>query len=294
MARKKKAEEHENHERWLVSYADFITLLFAFFVVMYSVSSVNEGKYRVLSASMVAAFSPTTRSLSPIQIGELMRSPPPPFQLISQTPEPVKLAPIAYARQMTPFFLEEGVTEEELMLAKIAGEFDRIAEATMGMFAQLIEDKQIAVRKHPLWLEVEIKSQILFASGSAVMADEAEQVLQRLANVLVNYPNSIVVQGFTDDQPINSQVYPSNWELSSARASSVIRTLADHGVAAHRMSSVGFGEFRPIDSNESEIGRAKNRRVSIIILANIGESEDGNELLFLNLDLSGQPEFLQQ
>ncbi|MGK2914382.1 MAG: flagellar motor protein MotB [Porticoccaceae bacterium] len=100
MARKKKHEEHENHERWLVSYADFITLLFAFFVVMYSISSVNEGKFKVLSNAMVAAFHTPAKSLAPIQVGKMVRSPQEPLQEVMNTPVPLVPTPISLSLPM--------------------------------------------------------------------------------------------------------------------------------------------------------------------------------------------------
>lgn len=287
MARKKKPEEHENHERWLVSYADFITLLFAFFVVMYSVSSVNEGKYRVLSRSMIAAFSPTTRSLTPIQIGELTRSPATIVPSVLESPRPVTIVPFiisvntpefvvdsefennAEERLLTAATQEFEYGEEERVMLAAAQQIENIAEDIQEVFGALINENDVQVRTSPLWLEVEFNSSILFGSGSANLSQSALVELGSLATMLTRYSNQVTVEGFTDDQPIRNSIYPSNWELSSSRAAAVVRLFADVGVDPARMSSVGYGEHRPIQGNEDNEGRAANRRVIVVIMANI-------------------------
>ncbi len=287
MARKKKPEEHENHERWLVSYADFITLLFAFFVVMYSMSSVNEGKYRVLSASMVAAFSPTTRSLTPIQVGELVRTPAPPFPLIMNVPQPINIVPLIANRnnQSSNIQVQASTSEKEIAMAEGSAQIGYIATEITEFFESLIVEEQIIVRKNPLWMEIEIKSNILFDSGSAELSVEAEQVFSRLGGLFSEYPNRIIVEGFTDNLPIQSPIYPSNWELSSARAAAVVRLLESYGVEPVRMSSVGYGEFKPSSDNDSEEGRANNRRVIVVVMANIERQGQDIEIPFADLQL---------
>jgi len=301
MARKKKHEEHENHERWLVSYADFITLLFAFFVVMYSMSSVNEGKYRVLSESMTAAFRPQTRSLMPIQIGEPVRSiRQPEFPVIQDVPIPINIVPEIPGKDPTPVnvahasnVVSEDEAEEEspgenfnqgdgeqdgLGTQQDAGMGQDEGDATLlflgreieGYFEELISDEQIEVRQNPLWLEIEIRSNVLFSSGSANLADpDSEDILNSMGRILSRYPNPMSVEGFTDNQPISSSIFPSNWELSSARAGTVVRLFEDAGVDSIRMSSVGFGEHRPKRSNDTPAGRAHNRRVVVVVMTDV-------------------------
>lgn len=252
--RKKQAQAHENHERWLVSYADFITLLFAFFVVMYSVSSVNEGKYRVLSDALNAAFRDTPKAMEPIQVGEISRSP---FRLDLH---PIKSPSVIDIDLIAPpgDLLEAQETREQInALAKKI-------EAAMG---SLIDDDLVNIRQFEDRLEVEIKTSILFTSGSARAAQESEPVLQRLADVLSAQDSRIVVEGFTDDRPINTLSFPSNWELSSARAATVVRLFARFGIAPERMAAVGYAQFRPIAQNDTAQGRAKNRRVVLVIMA---------------------------
>lgn len=284
MARKKKQPEHENHERWLVSYADFITLLFAFFVVMYSMSSVNEGKYRVLSDSMTAAFTQTTRSLAPIQAGEIVRSSSSVIKAIREVPDRVNIsAPIVLLKGkpeiiVDPEYQDLEQTEEDLVSEAIAEQIDSIAADIEAEFEEMIADENVSVRKSPLWLEVVFNSNILFASASAELSTAARVELGKLAELLHEYENNISVEGFTDNIPIVSPIYPSNWELSSARAAAVVRLFEDAAVESERLISVGYGENRPVSSNQTAQGRANNRRVVIVIMADTDQLEGGSRV----------------
>ncbi len=276
MSRKHKHEEHENHERWLVSYADFITLLFAFFVVMYSMSSVNEGKYRVLSDSMVAAFTQTTRSIAPIQVGELSRSPAPLIKQIREVPDQVNISsPIVAIKNVPDVIVDPAnVPPEGSAPAEVTAQINAISSGIEEEFKELIADELVSVRKSPFWMDVVFNSNILYPSASAELSEFAMIELEKLATLLQNYPNQISVEGFTDNVPIVSPVFPSNWELSSARAAAVVRAFEDQGIDTSRLSSVGFGENRPIGDNSTDAGRAGNRRVVIVIMADLSEMED--------------------
>jgi len=278
MARKKRAEEHENHERWLVSYADFITLLFAFFVVMYSISSVNEGKYRVLSDSMVAAFSDPARSMEPIQIGELIRSP-----LQSETPldrskSVIELFQIPLPERDIRKELEKKLQEDREKAEREAEEKDAkqeeidaaaeaLADSIEEAMSDLADDELIDVRRDKRWIEVEIKSSILFGSGSAELAAGSQPVLRKLAEKLAPLNNTIHVEGFTDNVPIDNFEFRSNWELSAARAASVVHLFTRLGVKPERMAAIGYGEYRPIVDNDTVENRSRNRRVVLVIMS---------------------------
>jgi chemotaxis protein MotB len=266
--RHKKHEEHENHERWLVSYADFITLLFAFFVVMYSISSINEGKYKVLSESMAGAFHSSSRALQPIQVGELVRSPHHPMESLLDAPSPVNFKPVVIEQRFAIVTQpEENESEGDWDSDGGASQVEQIAAEVEQAMAGLIEQQLVSIRRSRLWLEVELNTSFLFASGSATPSIDAEAILLRLARVLKDHPNKLHVEGFTDNKPIQSAVFPSNWELSSARSAAVVRLFAQFGVDPLRMASVGYGEYKPIASNDTESGRTKNRRVVIVIVA---------------------------
>lgn len=268
MARKKKHEEHENHERWLVSYADFITLLFAFFVVMYSLSSVNEGKYRVLSESLVAAFNAPTRSIQPVTVGEPMKGPmikPPQQQPLPNAPQsmlpPPPIQPPAIDRQRLAAEMRAKLEAERAKTIASIG--DQIEKA----LAPLIDKEVVHVRRARLWLEVEINTSILFPSGSAALSPSAVPTLKHVAEILGAYPNPIHVEGFTDNRPIKTVAFPSNWELSAARAASVVHLFSSAGIVPERMAAVGYGEYHNVGDNSTREGRNANRRVVLVILA---------------------------
>jgi chemotaxis protein MotB len=277
MARKQKHEEHENHERWLVSYADFITLLFAFFVVMYSLSAVNEGKFRVLSESLVAAFRSQQKSMEPVQLGQPSKPdliPTMQAPRTAGTPAPsstgVALPPMPVSMPARNNAGASGASGNagghERAMREIA---DKVAQA----MASLIERDLVTVRRFRYWVEVEIKTNILFPSGSALLEPRALPVLKEVAAVLNEYSNRVQVEGYTDNVPIRSAVYPSNWELSAARAMSVVQAFLHERVRPTRLSMVGFGEYRPVADNATEEGRARNRRVVIVIMSEEDETQ---------------------
>ena len=246
MRRKPIPHECDNTDRWMVSYADFVTLLFAFFVVMYAMSSVNEGKYRVLADTMTEAFKVAPKSPDPIQIGKenkVVSSSKPSIEAI----KPVKILPKSqrtYKREMK-----------------------QIAETVSKSVQPLIDKGLIKVTQNKLWVEIEMNSKILFSSADSELEEEALPALKALAGVLKKLPNSIDVEGHTDNLPINNELFPSNWELSAARAASVVHLFTDYGVNPRRLSSIGYAEFRPIANNSTEEGRVRNRRVKVVILA---------------------------
>ncbi len=242
MARRRNHEEHVNHERWLVSYADFITLLFAFFVVMYSISSINEDKYKVLSESLVGVFSEPERAIKPISIGE---------------PRSVEV--------------QRSVIEDNLSSssAESSDPLQNIAASMREAFGDLIAAEQLSVRGNELWVEIELNSSLLFPSGDAVPNDAAFVLINKVAKILTPYENPVHVEGFTDNLPINTSRFPSNWELSAARAASIVRMLAMDGVKESRLAAVGYGEFQPVADNATIEGRARNRRVVLVISRNL-------------------------
>ena len=247
MRRRRHTEEHENHERWLVSYADFITLLFAFFVVMYSISSINEGKYKVISQALIGVFNDPERSLKPIPIGD-------------ERPVTVKPA--------DPLVKDSEQTDAALAQSS-ADPLKTITEDVREAFGDLISSNQMTVRGNELWVEIELNSALLFGSGDAMPSDVAFEIIDKVARILRPFANPVHVEGFTDNLPIRTAQYPTNWELSSARAASIVRMLAMDGVNPARMASVGYGEYQPVASNDTADGRARNRRVVLVISRNL-------------------------
>jgi len=334
MARARPHEEHVNHERWLVSYADFITLLFAFFVVMYSTSSVNEGKMRVLSDSLIASFAGRNKSLNPIQIGELVRSPyvddkspvtsaqrfvivapPNAVATLDQKNKPDALEAhdgylggiqtdavagkgrgrLATTASETPGGRSDtaagrgpggggpddapyrppeisgtparpGEPTSEGQAAAL-GDVSQLAEAVRQSMGPLIDLQKIALKQKESWMEIVLDSSKLFVSGSARIARAYLPTLAKIAAVLKRFSNPIQVEGFTDNVPIQTLAYPSNWELSAARAASVVHLFTEEGIDPERLIAVGYGEHRPVADNATPEGRARNRRVVIVVPA---------------------------
>lgn len=249
MARRAHVEEHENHERWLVSYADFITLLFSFFVVMYAISTLNEGKYKILSDSLVQAFrhdrvvTAQTTGLAPIN---------------RTTQEPTRSGPrVANVLRY----------QQEQKLLGIAA---KITDALRA----LMQSGQVKLTQLPHGLAVEINASVLFAPAQATIQPEAIESLTNVAHALADVDNVVHIEGHTDNLPIQTSLYPSNWELSGARASSVVRLFAANGVAPSRLQAVGFAENRPIASNATAEGRQHNRRVTLLIFADTPDGSD--------------------
>lgn len=247
MRRRRQSEEDlHNRERWLISYADFITLLFAFFVVMYSVSSVNEGKYKVLSETMTGVFNAPQRSPQPVISGQQPGAAPVMEQVI---PPPVPVAP--------PASDTDAQDRTETLRS--------IAEGLALQFGDLIDKDVVSLKLSGDWLELDLPNSLLFSSGDAEPHYDAFAVIEKIAGVLRHHDNAIRVEGFTDDRPIRTARFPSNWELSAARAAAVVRMLVQEGIAPQRMAAVGYGEYQPVARNDTERGRRRNRRVVLLI-----------------------------
>jgi chemotaxis protein MotB len=236
--RKSRSEEDtpDNHERWLVSYADFITLLFAFFVVMYAISSVNEGKYRVLSGALVSAFDSTAAALG---VGHSMAMP--------SMPSPV--AGDAMRREK--------------------GRMTEMARDILKVLEPLVKQGKVRVTQTSLGVNVEINDSVLFAPAEARLSPASVHALTAIALVLKDDDHAIQVEGHTDLQAISSSAFPSNWELSAVRASSVVRLFADNGIAQSRLTAVGHGATQAIADNDTAEGRQRNRRVVIMVLSRL-------------------------
>lgn len=231
MARKKKHEEHENHERWLVSYADFITLLFAFFTSMYAISSVNEGKFRIMSESLAIAFNPTLFTSTRMQEG--------------------------------PKFVRE-------QRAQVRDEFKDMHtsnyEKIQAALRELQENQKLTLIFEEHKVTIRISEGMLFEPGSDKLLDGGLPVIDEVARALAGMPNSVRIEGHTDNIPIATERFPSNWDLSSSRSLRILKYFIEmHSHDPRRLSAIGFGEYRPIDTNDTPSGRMKNRRVDIMV-----------------------------
>jgi len=236
-------DDEDNPDRWLVSYADFITLLFAFFVVMYAISSVNLSKYNALTNAMGSAF--TGNNPQSIQVKKIEVKPQPEKTII-------KPLPLSYLYQ-------EKLRREREYMARVGLELS-------NKLSNLIQDGKVQVMQNNRGVRIDISDSVLFASGSADIAEDAVAMLNEIAMILNSNPRFIQVEGHTDNTPIHNQLFYSNWELSAVRATTVVRLLNQAGIAANRLSAIGYGDTQPLSSSDTEFGRAKNRRVSIMIL----------------------------
>ena len=264
-------EDHVNHEAWAIPYGDLVTLLLAFFVVMYAISSVNAGKYRVLSDSLFAAFRGAPRTMDPIQVGQSQGGSGSELesavvQSALQGQQSSTLAPVPVANHATSRAPAPGIDKSGASAAAAAA-LAKVADDVTRALDSLIKQNMVAVRRSEFWIEVEIKTDILYPSGSAQLAPNAVDVIQRLGEALAPFPNSVRVEGHTDNKPIKTVAFYSNWELSAARAGSVVRVLQSRGVAPERLAVIGYGEQRPVQSNDTEQGRNANRRVVVVILS---------------------------
>lgn len=232
---KHKHEEHENHERWLVSYADFITLLFAFFVVMYSISSVNVGKYRTVSESIKAALNP----------------------IVSPPSSPT---PLALSTSKAALTAPDAPGSKEVAVRKLRNLVKGIKAAPQLALVRVTEKVNGDI-------VITIPDQLLFNSGEAAVRTEALSFLEGLGTAIVELNRYTRVEGHTDNVPIRTALFPSNWELSSTRAVMVVRVLSElYGVPSDHLAAVGHADTRPVTANLDAEQRAKNRRVEVVIL----------------------------
>jgi chemotaxis protein MotB len=253
MAKRKKHEEHEehvNHERWLVTYADMITLLMVLFIVLFSMSQVDLAKFQKLKTSLAGAFGGET----PIPGGD---------GPLDAGASPIAMPTIAQQAQ-------QALASQRAQQAAAAAEHASLEHTRQQVGNELERvglGGAVRLRVEPRGLVVSIASdRVLFSAGEAALRPEGRRVLDQLAKSLVALPNAIEVQGHTDSVPIDG-FFASNWELSTARATTVLRALVAHGMPPSRVSASGFADQRPIASNATPAGRARNRRVEIIVAA---------------------------
>ena len=233
--RKKKPEEHENLERWLITYADLITLLLAFFILMYTMSKQDSKKYQEVAAHLKAIFTGSTAVLATGNVAGKV---------------PIELS-------------FKGATENSADLKEqLEKELREIGDKGSGDTMQ-----KISLISDERGLVVRAMEKAFFDTGKADLTSRAQSALDSIAPVLTNMPNHVRVEGHTDNVPINTSEFRSNWELSVRRATEVVRYLVEqHGFQPDRISASGYAEYRPIVSNDTAENRAMNRRIEIIIV----------------------------
>jgi chemotaxis protein MotB len=247
MSRKKRPHAHENHERWLVSYADFITLLFAFFVVLYASSQVDKKKMGQLATAIQQAF----QQMGVFQGGR-----------VPSVTNAESGASLDHAEELSRA-LQENVSEPAMSRADLPG-LKRELEIALE---PEIRRHEVALHVGPEGLVVSLRELGFFNSGSAVLRPGSEGAFGRIASLLLRYDCFVRVEGHTDNVPIHTSQFASNWELSTARATEVLRKFEfQYGFSPERLSAAGYGEYQPIATNKTEEGRRTNRRIDLVIL----------------------------
>ena len=258
MSRRKRRHNHANHERWLISYADFITLLFAFFVVLYASSQVDKRKVGMLALAIQVAFQQMGVFQASTTQVPIDSSKPMPFstaQAIENTERTASLGQIASRPDGS---LGTGIEN---------GDLDKLQAELETVLAPEISRKEIALRREPDGLVISLREVGFFRSGSAQIKSTSVGALDRIANMLIKRGYRLRIEGHTDNEPIHNAQFPSNWELSTSRATEIVRLLiVRDGFSPDRLSAAGFAEYHPVATNFTKEGRGMNRRVDIIVL----------------------------
>ena len=224
-------QDEDNPDRWLISYADFITLLMAFFVVLYAMSSVQEKKYSQLKQSVK--------------------------QALGQSQQESQTAPT----------VQNSLTNKANTWVNPSGTppLEQIAQALEQKLASLIASDTVKIKRSSQGVSIEINASILFPLGEADLQAPSVATLEQISQALKEYDYPIHVAGHTDNVHINSKAFPSNWELSAARASRVVRLFESNGIARKQMMAIGYADTQPMTSNDTQEGRMQNRRVQITL-----------------------------
>jgi chemotaxis protein MotB len=255
--RRRKDKHHANHERWLISYADFITLLFAFFVVMYATSKADQQKQAEAAASINSAF----KALGLFQSTSTEKE---------DTAARTNAGSLAASEDKAVIPLNVVMGDQMLAPPPVQQDFERIKKRLEGLLSNQIAQHVVALRIGREGLIISLKEAGFYDSGSAVPHPDSVKTLGRIAEVLRVTPYDVRIEGHTDNVPIHTEQFDSNWELSTARATHMARLfIVGHHFAPVRLSASGYAEYHPTTTNATAEGRAQNRRVDIIVLPRI-------------------------
>jgi len=258
VSRKSKQGEHANHERWLVSYADFITLLFAFFVVLYSAAQVDQRKVGALAMAIQVAFQelgvfPASNSRMPLANSKPLPSSD--VQMVESPDQTMVLGRVAPSSAKT------------LSEASPRWDWSELQQQLQEALAPELQRHEVGMQTEENRLILSLREIGFFDSGAAKVRPESERPLARIASLFVRRAYQLRIEGHTDNVPIHTSLFDSNWELSTARATEIAKLfITRYGIAPERLSAAGYAEFHPVASNETPEGRSMNRRVDIVIL----------------------------
>jgi chemotaxis protein MotB len=258
MSRRKKRSSHANHERWLVSYADFITLLFAFFVVLYASSQVDKRKVGKLAMAIQVAFQ---------EMGVFQAST---TQVPMDTQEPMPFATVQAIENAQRTARDGRISSSPsgtLGTSRENGDLAQLQEELSAVLASELKHDEIAMRREPDGLVVSLREAGFFESGEAQMKASSEPAFDRIASLLRQRDCRLRIEGHTDSVPIHTPRFSSNWELSTARATEIVRLLiVRDGFNPQHLSAAGYAEYHPVADNRTAEGRGQNRRVDLVIL----------------------------
>jgi len=283
MIRRKRPVQHANHERWLVSYADFITLLFAFFVVLYSSSQVDKRRVGQLALAIQVAFEKMGIFDSSNSTPALVKTEPMPFSDVQMIENAARVQSLE--RIVNP-------THGELVGAPEHPNMQEMQRQLETALAPQIAKHLVSVTPTREGIVVSLRELGFFASGSTVLQPSAEDTLGDFVKIVAPYRVRIRIEGHTDNIPIHTAKYGSNWELSTARATEIIKVfISQYGIAPERLSASGYGEYYPVTTNDTPEGRATNRRVDLVILnSNADTGPPLPPAAIKRLDSQGTPE----
>ncbi|KYP80165.1 flagellar motor protein MotB [Ferroacidibacillus organovorans] len=261
MPRRKKSVVKENSERWLITYSDLITLLLIFFVIMYAMSKVDVAKFMTLSESLNAALNPSNQI---------------PLQGLGKTALLAAENPTQGHNQ--GFSLKAGSKAQMIQLQNILKEdvkFSNLYQELKQFVSKRGLENSLSITNQQRGIQITLRDVVLFATGQDQIRPQAVHVLQQLVPFLQTLSNQIQIEGYTDNVPIHTAQFPSNWELSTGRALNVVEDLIQFGVNPTRLSAVGYGQYHPVVPNSTAAGRQQNRRVNIVILRSTYSLQQG-------------------
>lgn len=274
--RSRQQPEREELDRWLVSYADYMTLMFALFVVLYAISLLKKDEYTALTESLTKVFEKDRSSTSHVE----------------PLTYPQLLLPDTDSRLANGSEINGATATNTEALSDVRQRFlgtplSAIEQELAATLSTLIDQGVAKLQLDENWLVIELNSGLLFASGSATATVSARTVLKEISKIINPINNFLRVRGYTDNIPIRNELFSSNWELSVARATSVLRILESLGTAPYRMAIEGFGEYYPSADNNTASGRAENRKV-VIAISRFGHSPEQAELKEQDVELEEQ------
>ncbi|KUO95439.1 flagellar motor protein MotB [Ferroacidibacillus organovorans] len=261
MRKRKKAVVKENSERWLITYSDLITLLLIFFVIMYAMSKVDVAKFMTLSESLNAALNPSNQI---------------PLQGLGKTALLAAENPTQGHSQ--GFSLKAGSKAQMLQLQNVLREdvkFSKLYQELQQFVSKRGLENSLSISNQQRGIQITLKDVVLFATGQDQIRPQAVHILQQLVPFLQTLSNQIQIEGYTDNVPIHTAQFPSNWELSTGRALNVVEDLIQFGINPTRLSAVGYGQYHPVATNLTSVGRQQNRRVNIVILRSTYSLQQG-------------------